>query len=171
MKTAKMNRKNTTVTANKYLVYPAYVSARELASAHDGTIDTTADNRFTAKFPTVEHAKAFVQAWTTAYENAREERIAYAQAQSKKYGSVFIPKVTIDDYATSPCIVDEPTPAPAPKRTRKAKGNGKAVDFTKIKGNTKSERNKAAHALIVSTGVKSGSDEYKALWDKWTSVR
>ena len=143
MKTAKMNRTRTTVTANKYLAYPAYVSARDLATAHDGTIDTTADKLFTAKFPTATHAKAFVQAWTTAYEKA------------------------CDDKATATASV----PAPAPKRTRKGKGNSKAVDFGKVKGATKSDRNKAAHTLIVSTGVKSGSDEYKALWNEWTSVR
>lgn len=163
MKTAKMSRRNATVTANKYLPYPAYVSARDLASAHDGTIATTADNRFTAKFPTATHAKAFVQAWTTAYEQACDERM---KMPSKSFGTVFIPSVDMDDYATS-----APVSAPAPKRTRKAKGNGKAVDFGKVKGATKSERNKAAHALIVGKGVKSGSDEYKALWNEWVSVR
>ena len=54
-------------------------------------------------------------------------------------------------------------------RVRKAKGNG--VDFGKVKGKTKSERNKGAHALILATGVKSGSDEYKSLWEEWTKVR
>ena len=165
MKTAKMNRKATTVTANKYLAYPAYVSARDLATAHDGTIGTTADKRFTAKFPSVEHAKAFAQAWTDAYEKACDERM---KMPSKSLGTVFIPSVDMDDYATS-APVD--APAPAPKRTRKAKGNAKGIDFTKVKGDTKSARNKAAHALIVSTGIKSGSDEYKALWNEWTSVR
>lgn len=166
MKTAKMNRTRTTVTANKYLAYPAYVSARDLATAHDGTIGTTADKLFTAKFPTATHAKAFVTAWTDAYEKACDERM---KAPAKGYGSVFIPKVDLDDYATSPCVV--PAPAPAPKRTRKGKGNGKAVDFGKVVGKTKSERNKSAHALIVGTGVVSGSEEYKALWNEWTSVR
>lgn len=165
-----MNRTRTTVTANKYLAYPAYVSARDLATAHDGTIGTTADKLFTAKFPTVTHAKAFVTAWTDAYEKACDERM---KAPAKGYGSVFIPKVDLDDYATSPCEVPTPAPvtalAPAPKRTRK--GKGKAFDFTKVQGKTKSERNKSAHALIVGTGVKSGSDEYKAIWNEWTSVR
>ena len=162
MKNSKMNRKSTTVTANKYLAYPAYVSARDLARAHDGVIATTADNRFTAKFPTVEHAKAFAQAWTDEYKRACEERLR--QPVQTTYASAVWHD---DDLDCTPA----PVTAPAPKRTRKAKGNGKAVDFSKVKGATKSERNKSAHALIVGTGVKSGSDESKALWDKWTSVR
>lgn len=60
---------------------------------------------------------------------------------------------------------------PQAKRTRKAKGDNKGIDFGKVTGKTKSERNKGAHALILATGVKSGSDEYKALWEEWTKVR
>lgn len=56
-----------------------------------------------------------------------------------------------------------------PKQTGKGKGNG--IDFGKVDGKTKSTRNKSAHKLILATGVKVGTDEYKALWEQWVSVR
>lgn len=142
--TCALNRERATLTANKRLPYPAYVSARDIALAHEGTIGETADGLFTATFSKVANAKACQKAWTDAYEQARSER---AQAT-------------------------EPAPAPAPKKPRSTKkGNGKAVDFSKVKGATKSDRNKAAHALIMSMGVESGSKEYNALWKQWQSVR
>lgn len=73
---------------------------------------------------------------------------------------------------TSAVVVeDKPQPKSKP-RTRKptpAKGNG--IDFSKVDGKTKSERNKSAHKLILATGVKVGTDEYKALWEQWVEVR
>ena len=163
---SKMTRKGKTVTANKWLAFPAYVSARDLATERNGEIGTTADKRFTAKFDSVATAKAFVNAWTSEYERACEERL---HEPASKNSNVWYSKSILEDWATS-TPVDAPAPAPK-KPARKAKGNGKAVDFSKVTGKTKSERNKSAHALIVSTGVKSGSEEYNSLWKQWQSVR
>lgn len=140
MKKQVMNRTKTTVTANKWLVGTAYATATTLATAHQGTIGKTAENRFTAEFPTAKSAQAFVTEWEKGY-----------QANTK--------------------TAEPPKPATAGKGARKGKGNGKAVDFSKVKGTTKSDRNKAAHALIVGMGIESGSAEYNALWKKWQSVR
>jgi hypothetical protein len=53
------------------------------------------------------------------------------------------------------------------KHTRKptpAKGDSKVIDFNAFKG-TKSEKNRALHAELVSRGLKdSRSDEYQAIW-------
>lgn len=55
-------------------------------------------------------------------------------------------------------------PKPAAKRVRQAKG--KAFDFTKIKGNTTKEKNKALHATLVGMGItNSKSDEYMSVWN------
>lgn len=167
---SKMTRKGKTVTANKWLAFPAYVSARDLATERGGEIGTTAAKCFTAKFDSVATAKAFVSAWTSEYERACEARLL---EPASKNSNVWYSKSILEDWAGS-TPVDAPAPAPAPapeKPARKGKGNGKAVDFSKIKGNTKSDRNKAAHAYIVGMGIASGSEEYNALWKQWQSVR
>ena len=140
MKNSIMNRSKNTVTASIWLVGAAYTSARDLATAKQGEIGTTADKRFTAKFDSVATAKAFASEWERGYTQA------HAEAPASK-------------------------PASAGKGTRKGKGNGKAVDFSKVKGSTKSERNKAAHALIIGAGIVSGSEEYNSLWKEWQTVR
>ena len=139
MKKQVMNRSKSTVTANKWLVGTAYATAVALTTAHQGTIGKTAENRFTAEFPTAKDAQAFVTAWEKGY-----------QANTK--------------------TAEPSKPATAGKGAR-SKGNAKTVDFTKVKGNTKSDRNKAAHALIVGMGIESGSAEYNAMWKQWQSVR
>ena len=60
-------------------------------------------------------------------------------------------------------------PKPRTRKPAKAKGNG--IDFGKVVGKTKSARNKSAHKLILATGAKVGTDEYKSLWEEWTKVR
>lgn len=165
---SKMTRKGKTVTANKWLSYPAYVSARDLATKANAQIGTTAEKCFTAKFDSVATAKAFVDAWTSEYERACEARLS---EPASKNSNVWYSKSILEDWAGS-TPVDAPAPAPAPKKPRSTKkGNGKAVDFSKIKGTSKSDRNKAAHAYIVGMGIASGSEEYNALWKQWQSVR
>lgn len=68
------------------------------------------------------------------------------------------------------------TPVPAPKTNAKGKRKptptkDNKIDFGKVSGKTKSERNKGAHKLILDMGVKIGTDEYKSLWAEWTKVR
>ncbi len=47
---------------------------------------------------------------------------------------------------------------------RKAKGN--SVDFSKIKGKTNSEKNKALHAMLVGMGIgDSRTSEYMSVWN------
>lgn len=142
--------KNITITRTKnianatYLPYPAYKRALELATAHKGEIGKTAEGNFKATFNSVETAKKFVAKWTADYEANRKV---------------------------------EPTVAPTPKSTptkksstskttapRKAKG--KAFDFSAIKGETKKDKNRALHAMLVAMGhADSRTKEYQAVWN------
>lgn len=163
---SKMTRKGKTVTANKWLAFPAYVSARDLATERGGEIGTTAEKCFTAKFDSVATAKAFVDAWTSEYERACEERL-----HTPSKSDVWYSKSILEDWAGY-SFVDAPAPAPAPKKPRSTKkGNGKAVDFSKVKGADKHARNRAAHALIIGAGIVSGSEEYNSLWKEWQMAR
>lgn len=82
MKNITITRTKNTVSAT-YLPYAAYQGALALADMLDGTIGKTADGFFKADFPTVTKAKAFVEAWTGAYEMARNERNAQKSSTSK----------------------------------------------------------------------------------------
>jgi hypothetical protein len=56
------------------------------------------------------------------------------------------------------------TKAKGKTEPRKAKGN--SVDFSKIKGKTNSDKNKALHAMLVSKGIKdSRTPEYMSVWN------
>lgn len=58
-------------------------------------------------------------------------------------------------------------PAPvkaSPRKPSRTKGN--AFDFTKIKGKTNADKNKALHAVLVGMGMKdSRTKEYLAIWN------
>lgn len=71
-------------------------------------------------------------------------------------------------YADAPKQTED-KPKKTPRKPTPAKGNG--INFSKVSGKTKSDRNKSAHAMIVGIGVKPGTDEYKSLWEEWTKVR
>ena len=139
MKNIEITRTKKTATAT-YLPYQAYKSALALADMLDGKIGTTAEGFFKADFPTVTKAKAFVEAWTNAYESAHNERNAQKPKASK------------------------PTATKGKKAPRKAKGE--AFDFSKIKGDTKKDKNRALHAMLVGMGITdSRTPEYQAVWN------
>ena len=144
---SKNSNRTYTAKATQWLPYRAFESAHELASARTeivGTVGFGKDKRFFATFSKKKDAEAFVSAFDSAYEQACAER------------------------ASKPA--DKPAPAPKKPRSTK-KGNGKAVDFSKVKGADKHARNRAAHALIIGAGIESGSAEYNDLWKEWQSVR
>ena len=144
MKNIAITRTKTTVTAT-YLPYPAYKGAIALADMLDGKIGTTAEGFFKADFPTVTKAKAFVEAWTGAYEMARNERNAQKSTTSEP---------TATKTETKPTASTRKPKADAPK---KAKGNKTTLnDF--IKANPLCTREEAkAH------GFKGTRAELKAL--------
>lgn len=150
MKNITITRTKNTVSAT-YLPYAAYQGALTLADMLDGKIGKTAEGFFKADFPTATKAKAFVEAWTGAYEMARNERNAQKSTTSEP---------TVKKSETKPTASARKPKAHTPK---KAKGNG--IDFNAFKG-TKSEKNRALHAMLVSMGMKdSRTSEYQAVWN------
>lgn len=139
--------KNITITRTKntvnapYLPYAAYKSALALATTHKGEIGKTAEGNFKATFSSAKVAEKFVAEWTAEYNANRKV---------------------------------DPTPAPksAPAQKPKAskgkaprKAKGEAFDFSAIKGETKKDKNRALHAMLVSMGIKdSRTPEYQAVW-------
>lgn len=144
--------KNITITRTKnianatYLPYKAYTRALELATEHKGEIGKTAEGNFKATFANAKIAEKFVKEWTAEYEANRK---------------------------VEPTVA--PTPKSTPKRTQKSstskptaprKVKGEAFDFGKIKGETKKDKNRALHAMLVGMGhADSRTKEYQAVWN------
>lgn len=152
--------KNITITRTKnianatYLPYPAYKRALELATAHKGEIGKTAEGNFKATFNSVEDAKKFVAEWTADYEANRKVEPTVAPT----------PKSTPKSTPTKKTPSSKPTSAKGKTAPRKAKGE--AFDFSAIKGKTKSDKNRALHAMLVSKGIAdSRTPEYQAVWN------
>ena len=140
-----ITRTKNTVSAN-YLPYAAYKSAITLATAHKGEIGKTDKGNFKATFNSVETAKKFVTEWTAEYNANRKVDLAPTKASTPA------PKTPSS----------KPTATKGKKAPRKAKGN--SVDFNAFKG-TKSEKNRALHAMLVSKGIgDSRTPEYQAVW-------
>lgn len=138
-----INKKTVSAT---YLPYAAYKSALALATAHKGQIDKTDKGNFMATFSSAKVAKEFVAEWTAEYEANRKPVPAPAPKHTQK------PKAS------------KPTATKGKKAPRKAKGE--AFDFGKIKGDTKKDKNRALHAMLVGMGIaNSTSKEYQAIWN------
>lgn len=139
MKNITLTRTKNTVTA-PYLPYSAYKNALALATTHKGEIGSTAEGNFKATFKSVETAKKFVTEWTADYN-------------AHKSVPTPTPKSTPAKKST----------ATKGKSPRKSKGN--AIDFTQFQG-TKSEKNRALHAMLVSKGItNSKAEEYMSVWN------
>jgi hypothetical protein len=83
---------------------------------------------------------------------------------------------TLDEVETATCIANKLnelyasidwTPVLDCERNAKpAPAKGSTFDFSKIKGKTNSEKNKALHAMLVSKGIKdSRTPEYMSVWN------
>lgn len=145
MKNIAITRTKNTAIAT-YLPYAAYKSALALATEHKGEIGKTAEGNFKATFANAKIAEKFVNAWIAEYNANRKVEVAPAKA-------------TAPAQKTSS---SKPT-ASKGKTPRKAKGN--SVDFNAFKG-TKSDKNKALHAMLVGMGIKdSRTAEYQAVWN------
>lgn len=130
-------------TQSAYMAHAAYESAKALATAHNGKIGSADGKMLEATFKSNADAKAFADAFESAYAKAHK---AYAKAKGKS------------DKANSKTAKVAPASKPA-----RAKGN--SVDFAKFNG-TKSEKNRALHAHLVSMGMKdSRTAEYQAIWN------
>lgn len=179
MKNATITRTKNTVNAT-YLPYAAYKRALALATELGGEIGTTDKGFFKATFANAKTAEKFVKAWTAEYNankkptvaptheakpvSKRERQNAYIERQiatlekSLKAEGIDPNEVVSFDAHGTPVM----SAKASPRKARKAKGNG--IDFTQFKG-TKSEKNRALHAMLVSMGhADSRTKEYQAVW-------
>ena len=156
--------KNITITRTKnianatYLPYAAYKRALELATELKGEIDKTAEGNFKATFSSAKVAEKFVKTWTAEYEANRKVEPTIAPT----------PKSTpVKKTSTSkPTATKGKTTSSTKKTTAPRKAKGEAFDFGKIKGETKSDKNRALHAMLVSMGhADSRTPEYQAVWN------
>lgn len=144
--------KNTAIAT--YLPYAAYKSALALATEHKGEIGKTAEGNFKATFSSAKIAKKFVAEWTAEYNANRKVEPTPARKSTPK-------------PAQKPSASKGKTKATASstKKTAPRKAKGNAFDYSVIKGNSKSDKNKALHAALVSMGIAdSRTPEYQAVW-------
>ena len=154
MKNITITRTKNTVSAT-YLPYAAYKSAIALATAHKGEIGKTAEGNFKATFANAKIAEQFKSEWTAEYNANRKVEVA----PTPKSTPAKKPTATKGKTETKTTSTRKPK-AHAPK---KSKGN--SVDFTQFKG-TKSEKNRALHAMLVAKGItNSKTEEYMSVWN------
>jgi hypothetical protein len=139
MKLEMMQNKKT-VIANAGMHPYAFTNACKLTEKLGGKA-CNENARFKATFKTVKVAEQFVTEWNAQYEQALANKGAKDEPKKGKG--------------------KKPTTSRKPKS---AKGDSKTIDFNAFKG-TKSEKNRALHAELVSRGLKdSRTDEYQAIW-------
>lgn len=186
MKNINITRTNKTVNAT-FLPYAAYKRAVELATTHKGEIGKTDDGFFKATFNSVKTAEKFVAEWRAEYEANRkvEPTVAPTQKPKASKGKATDNKVVVtvdgkqflvDASALTPTQTSKksakkPTTsstkkATAPKTSAPKKSKGEAFDFSKIKGKSNSDKNKALHNALVKMGLKdSRTPEYMSVWN------
>ena len=146
MKLEMMQNKKT-VSANMGMHPYAFTNACKLTEKLGGKA-CSENARFKATFKTVKVAEQFVTEWNAQYEQAQANKREKDAPKPKKVATGKGKKKPISRKR-------KPTPA---------KGDSKAIDFNAFKG-TKSEKNRALHAELVSRGMKdSRADEYQAIW-------
>lgn len=156
MKTITITRTKNTVNA-PYLPYAAYKSALELATALKGKIGTTDKGFFKATFSSAKIAEKFVAEWTANYEANRKVEPTVAPTP-KSTPKAQKPKASKGKAKA--------TTSSTKKTTAPRKAKGEAFDFGKIKGETKKDKNRALHAMLVSMGhADSRTPEYQAVWN------
>lgn len=158
--------KNITITRTKnianatYLPYPAYKRALELATAHKGEIGKTAEGNFKATFSSAKVAEKFVAEWTADYEANRKVEPTVAPTPKSTPA-----KKSTTSKPTATKGKTKATTSSTKKTTAPRKAKGEAFDFSAIKGESKKDKNRALHAMLVSKGIAdSRTPEYQAVW-------
>lgn len=179
MKKNTITRTKNTVSA-PYLPYAAYNALVAKANALDAKIAHNADHTTVVTCKTVNDAKKLVAEWTADYEALRKPTPAPAQEAKPvpAKGKAKTDTITLDgkeyrivasESGEGLCLMPVNAPKKAePRKSTKApaRTKGNAFDFTKIKGKTNADKNKALHAMLVSKGMKdSRTAEYQAVWN------
>lgn len=148
-----LTRTKNTVHAETWLPGAAYTDALAKANTHKGEIGQTDKGFFKATFKSVETAKKFVTEWTADYN-------AHKKADAPT------PKSTPAKKPTTAKGKTKATASSTKKTTAPRKAKGNAFDYSVIKGETKKDKNKALHAMLVSKGIAdSRTPEYQAIWN------
>ena len=157
MKNIKLTRTQNTVSA-PYLPYAAYNAFVKGATELNAKIERSAKGTTVATFDSVKTAEKFKNKWTAEYNaNKKPSHAPEAYDPAREYEDL------MDEYDAQKTSSSKPTATKGKKAPRKSKGN--SVDFNAFKG-TKSEKNKALHAMLVSKGIKdSRTAEYQAVWN------
>lgn len=159
-----ITRKANTIHA-PYLPYTAYKAFVEGATALNARIERNADHTTVATFANAKTAEKFKAEWTANYNANRKVDLAPTpKSTPTKKSTTSKPTATKGKTETKTTSTRKPK-AHAPK---KSKGN--TIDFNAFKG-TKSEKNRALHAMLVSMGIKdSRTPEYMSVWNArpWT---
>lgn len=147
-----ITRTKNTVSA-PYLPYAAYNAFVKGATELNAKIERNAKGATVATFDSVKTAEKFKAKWTADYNaNKKPTSCTWDDPEQAYYESV------IDAMPEK-----KPTATKGKKAPRKAKGN--SVDFTQFKG-TKSEKNRALHAMLVAKGItNSKTEEYMSVWN------
>ena len=133
-----IKRSKNTITQCTRMPYGAYNALRTLAKDHNAEIVEAENGFLTLTFDEVK----------TAENVANRFRADYAEAHA-----AYTPKEKPTKKTTKP------------SSTKKGKGKGNSFDFDSVKGNTKKEKNKALHAMLVGMGMgDSRTDAYQAVW-------
>ena len=157
MKNATITRTKNTVNAT-YLPYAAYKRALALATELGGEIGTTDKGFFKATFAKAKIAEKFVDTWIAEYEANRKPAPAPVEAPKPAQKTPSSKPTASKGKTKATTSSTKKTTAP-----RKAKGN--AFDYSVIKGETKKDKNRALHAMLVSMGhADSRTKEYQAVW-------
>jgi len=177
MKNAKvLFTRNATVYARAYLPFPALKNARETATDFEAEIGKTADGFFKATCSTAKIAKAIADKVNADYAHAvsapdpAPAQKPKASAKGKNKPETVTVTLNGVEYAV-PASALVPTQAPKKQTTAKKsatprKTKGVAFDFSKIKGKTNADKNKALHKELVKMGLKdSRTPEYMSVWN------
>lgn len=156
--------KNITITRTKntvnapYLPYAAYIALAEGASKRNAQIANNADHTTVVTCNSIKDAKDLVAEWTANYNANRKVEVAPAPKSVPAQKTPSSKPTATKGKTKATTSSTKKTTAP-----RKAKGN--AFDYSVIKGETKKDKNRALHAMLVSMGhADSRTKEYQAVW-------
>jgi hypothetical protein len=166
--------------------YKAYKGFIDEATALKGRIVTDAKGIPSATFDSVEIAEKFATTWRANYNANRKVSVVATVVPSQKPKASkgkaspstkeLSPELAKwvethkgdDNIFTQAYIKSLETKATASstKKTAPRKAKGNAFDYSVIKGESKKDKNRALHAMLVSKGIgDSRTPEYQAVWN------
>lgn len=149
--------KGKTATQSVGLAPKTYARAKALATELNCKIDFVDHNFLKVTAPTAKIAKQFENTIQSEYDITSA---LYAEAKAQKSSTS---KPTASKGKAKATTSSTKKTVKTDKKPKASKGN--AFDYSVIKGETKSDKNRALHAMLVSKGIAdSRTPEYQAVW-------